>query len=661
MPFIRLCQTREVLPQEIEHFLNLNQNQIHRWAWTSKELHVENAGTLFTGARLVPGNKSTQPLPYFLNQSQGPLLPIKRFRQFEDPVNRLRHYPSDALLNHLETGQLQIHAKPLPSKQQAKIRRKAQSSFFDLSRNWDRFESKTWFKLRIRNLIGALYRRCRGPLIIRTPDSKQSTGHDREGPIEAVLDKLSRPLFKVQIRSSKPIPQFSQAFRLAHLGELKWQSKPAELILSSEELATLMSLPSPELIRSQLNSEPCAWLPGKLELSVQDRLKHLHIIGKTGMGKSTAILELFKKDLQKFPQLMIMDPHGDLIERALSLIPPSRQKDVILLDPSQREHPLALNPLESQGEKQIELQASSLLEMFFALSKGSWGPRLEYLLRNTLLTLLKCPNTTLLDIPRLLTNTKIVHHFAQQCNDIELQRFWVEEFLSLESRQRNEMISPALNKVGPLLSSSLLRNIFGQPKAKFNFDQILESPCIILVPLSKSLLGEDASRLLGMSFISMLHGSLLRRKHRHPLSLTLDEFQNFATPTLMTMLSESRKFGLALSLAHQYLKQVPENILDAIMGNVGSHLVLRSAYEDSETLAPIMNLEIEDLANLPELNAYFKGLKSGQPQSSVRIELQATAMQPQLFRCKRQFGRPRALVEAKLKARYTKRKIYTRQ
>jgi hypothetical protein len=656
MPFIRLCQTREVLPQEIENYFNSEQNKDQTWTWTGRNLHIsQNTGQLFTGGRLIDGEIQAKRLPYYLKHRRGPLFPIKRYRQFEDTANRLRIYPTDLLINQFSSNDtLQVQINPISAKKQDRIRSRAQNSKFHPENLWDRFESKTWFRRSFRNIIGIIWRYCRSSLEAKNTDIKQSLRHDREAPREAMLDKLSRPLFRVEVSATQAFHKFSQAFNLPHLGEVKWSRKKNELILSSEELATLLSPPSPEVIAKSLDSESCAWLPGKLEIQQNDRLKHLHIIGKTGMGKSTAIMNLFQQDLATFPQVMIMDPHGDLVDRIKSLIP--AEKKIILLDPSDREFPLALNPLEFHENDSLEQKTSSLLEMFFALSKGSWGPRLEYILRNTILTLLLCPNTTLLDIPRFLTQSKVTRELAQKCGDMELQRFWNEEFLSLDSRMRGEMISPILNKVGPLFSTPLLRNIFGQPKAKFSFDEILKKPCIILVPLAKSQLGEDASRLLGMSLLSLLHGSLLRRKERTPISLTIDEFQNVATPTLMTMLSESRKFGLALSLAHQYIKQVPENIMDAILGNVGSHLVLRTSYEDAEQLAPLLQLETEDLIQVPELNAYLKTLNNGQAQPTVRIELEfpnpLNNPQQRLIR----LGRPRALVEAKLKSRYNKYK-----
>jgi len=659
MTFIRLCQTRETLPQEVEHYFNAHTHQSHRWGWQNRQFFaLPSPHHLFEGAKITERKVQTTKSKYWLTHRRSPIFPIKRYKQFEDRDQKLRLNPTDLLIQELKKqDHIEFIIHPLSKKTQDRLRKRIQSPSFKLNSRWDLFETWTWHKLSFRNLFGKLWRWSRSH-VTHTHDAKQSKLHDREGPMEAILDKFSRPLFHLEIRCNRPFQTYAQSFALPHLGELQWSKKPQMLLLSSEELATLISPPSSKALR-KIPSEACAWLPGDPHIPLKDRLKHLHIIGKTGMGKSTALIELFQNDLRQFPQIMIMDPHGDLIEKALKIIPGN--KKLILLDPSNRDFPLALNPLELKKGENLEQKSSSLLEMFYALSKGSWGPRLEYILRNTLLTLLLCPNTSILDIPRILTRPEFTKKLAHQCADMELQRFWFQEFLATDARLRHDMIAPILNKVGPLLSTPLLRNIFGQPKSKFNFDQILTEPGIILVPLSKGKLGEDASRLLGMTLISMLQGSLLRREKPTPLALSLDEFQNFATPTLMTMLSESRKFGLALTLAHQYIKQVPEEIMDAVLGNVGSHIVLRSCFEDAERLAPLLQVETEDLINLPELNAYVKTIKEGVPQSSIRHEFRfvpqnSTSPPPTLS-----FGRPRALVEAKLKSRYNKDKILTRQ
>lgn len=381
------------------------------------------------------------------------------------------------------------------------------------------------------------------------------------------------------------------------------------------------------------------------------------------MGKSTVLLKFFQEDAKQNRAAVLLDPHGDLIEDALRLIPPDRINDLILLDPSDSTFPLALNPLELQPRENPNLKTSALVEMFEVLAKGSWGPRLEYILRNALLLLTLAPNTTLLDLPRLLTSESACRHLLDSTTDFELRRFFKDEFLALDLKTRHEHIAPILNKVGPLLTLPLLRNIFGQPKSKFSFETAFAENKLVLISLSKGKLGEDASRMLGMIFISMIQSTLLRRADLPPterttVCLTIDEFQNFATKTLLSMLAESRKYGLALTLANQYLTQLPEEIQDAVLGNAGSLLCFRTSYADAQILAPSLGLLEEDLTQLAPFQAYAKLLHRQSPLPLFRMDtekpiatglINATDLKN---RCAIHYGRPVSLVEEKLRIRY---------
>jgi DNA helicase HerA-like ATPase len=481
-----------------------------------------------------------------------------------------------------------------------------------------------------------------------------------------VLDKLSRPLFKTTFTLSHAFSDFVHGFTLPYLGELRLSRKPATCIFSAEELASLLALPSAKDQARNLHTEPTAYLPAPaqpLDLHEEDRKRHLYLVGKTGMGKSTVLLQLFTQDCAAQRTLVLLDPHGDLIDDAARLTPPNRHKDLILLDPSNADFPLALNPLELLPGEKANLKSSALIEMFEVLAKGSWGPRLEYILRNALLLLILSPNTTLLDLPRLLTSAPFCLHLLDRCNDLELRRFFHDEFLALDEKTRHEHVAPILNKLGPLLTLPLLRNIFGQPQSKFSFETAFAQNKIILINLSKGKLGEDASAALGMIFISMIQSTLLRRaalppNQRGAVALTIDEFQNFTTRTLLTMLAESRKYGLALTLANQYLTQLPPEIQDAVLGNAGSLLAFRSSYADAQILAPSLGLLEEDLTQLAPFQAYAKLLKNQNPLPLFRLDVQkpapSTTPAPLQYSPQR-FGRPRLQVEAKLQNRYNKK------
>ena len=359
---------------------------------------------------------------------------------------------------------------------------------------------------------------------------------------------------------------------------LSVRKKPSQLVFSAEELATLLSPPHAKIFTPVLHTESTAYLPcsrkNPLQLSDEDRKRHFYLVGKTGMGKSTTLLHLYREDLRRGNSIVLIDPHGDLIEEALAHTPPERHKDVLWIDPSDADFPLALNPLECLPHENPVLKTSALVDMFEVLAKGSWGPRLEYILRNTLLALTLAPNTTLLDLPPFLTNPTRTRKILENVNDPELRRFFEEEFLTLDEKTRHEYIAPILNKVGPLLTTPLLRNMFSQPQGKFHWDSALDDGKIILISLSKGKLGEDHSRLLDMIFIAMIQSALLRRadrpaNERRTVAVTIDEFQNFASKTLLSMLSELRKYGLALTLANQYLTQLPPEVQDSVLGNVG--------------------------------------------------------------------------------------------
>ncbi len=679
MYLLRLCETQEISPQIMEHWLCTVQKKNCQM----ELILCEEAGqiNLITSQDLSPhfhgsfSKNHTYKIPkgkYHVSQNKGSLLPIKRPSQFEDRVNKNRIFPMDTLVKEMSkhpNSFIHFTFNPISERKRQKALSRAKKGWFQPERKFDQWESKKWFQPSFRKLLGPLLRKASSSFQVQknTQDEQTESLHEREDPRRAILDKLSRPLFKVQIQMSHPFNSFIHGFTLPYLGELKIQKNVSKLILSAEELASIMSPPNPQNSSRILNTEPCTYLeppPGNpLEFQNSDRKKHLYILGKTGMGKSSTILEIFKEDLKKNQSMILMDPHGDLIEDALSKIPKDRHKDIVLIEPWKEEFPLALNPLECKPDENPLLKTSALIEMFQVLAKGSWGPRLEYILRNSILTLTLASNTTLLDLPRLLTNEKYAQSILSQITDPELLRFWNEEFFCLDSRQRTEAISPILNKVGPLITSPILRNIFGQPRSKFNINKLLEESKIILISLSKGRMGEDISRILGMIFISLIYAALLKRsdtskEQRSFLSLTIDEFQNFATPTLMSMLSECRKYGLALTLANQYISQLPLEIQDALLGNIGSFLAFRTSMQDAEKLAPILQVLPEDLTQLPPFQAYAKFLSNNTPLPCFRFNTPNTKeiskIDPNTIRQHSQnsFGRQRHLVEKKLKNRY---------
>jgi len=310
----------------------------------------------------------------------------------------------------------------------------------------------------------------------------------------------------------------------------------------------------------------------------EDRRKHMYVIGKTGAGKSTLIANMAINDIRNGHGVAVIDPHGDLSEMILNYIPKRRVNDVIYLDPTLDENrSFSLNLFDQEGMQHTDVVASGIVSVFYKLYQNSWGPRLEYMLRNTILSLLMYEDATFADIPRMLTNkqyrSKVVADISKK--DTILSQFWIDEFEKMSDRLRTEAISPILNKVGQFLSSQRIRSIVDSKRSTFSLDDVMNEGKILILNLSQGKLGEDTTALLGAMFITKIQLTAMRRvfipeEERRDFYLYVDEFQNFATNSFIKILSEARKYKLNLTLANQYVGQVDEDIQKAIFGNVGT-------------------------------------------------------------------------------------------
>jgi len=393
---------------------------------------------------------------------------------------------------------------------------------------------------------------------------------------------------------------------------------PKSQVLNVAELATIWHLPSQKLAVPNIawgrtmSSEPPETLPtaagpdkektnffAKTEfknsvvnfgIKKKDRRKHIYVVGKTGTGKSTMIANMVIDDMRKGQGCAVIDPHGDLCEILLNFIPSFRINDVVYLDPSDLEHPFALNPLEIRQEGQKELVASGIVSVFHKLYGNSWGPRLEYILRNCILTLLEFDNATFLEVPKLLADDQYRRKMIGKIEDPVIRAFWFNEFEKMPPQLRSEAISPILNKIGQFLSSRMIRNIIGQPHSTIDLLKIMDSGQILFVNLSQGKIGEDTSALLGAMIITQIQLAAMSRiyqpeEERKDFYLYVDEFQNFATTSFIKILSEARKFRLCLLVANQYLAQVEEEVLSAILGNVGSIASFAVGAEDARLMS----------------------------------------------------------------------------
>ncbi len=306
-----------------------------------------------------------------------------------------------------------------------------------------------------------------------------------------------------------------------------------------------------------------------------DRRKHVYIIGKTGAGKSTLIANMAIDDIRKDRGIGIIDPHGDLSEIILDYIPKRRLNDVVYLEPFDTERVFSLNVLEIKNKQHKDLVASGIVAIFYKIYGDSWGPRLEYILRNVIFTLLDVPGTTLTDVLRVLADATYRKKVVEQLTDPVIRDFWEKEFARMPDSLKAEAISPIQNKVGQFVSSKMIRNIIGNPKSTINLEQIMNEGKILILNLSQGKLGEDNAALLGAMIITQIqlaamNRSFMKEEERKDFFLYVDEFQNFATTSFIKILSEARKYRLCLTLANQYIGQLEEEVGFAIFGNVGT-------------------------------------------------------------------------------------------
>ena len=339
----------------------------------------------------------------------------------------------------------------------------------------------------------------------------------------------------------------------------------------------------------------------------RDRSRHVYIIGQTGAGKSGLLELLALSDVFYNQGYCIIDPHGDFAINNLRFVPESRVRDVVYFNPADTAFPVAFNPLEITDPTRKPNICSEVIGVLKRMFGDSWGPRLEHILRYTLLALLDRPSTTLLDISRLLTDKEFRKETLSYCKDVTVLQFWKHEFGQWNEKQVNESIAPVLNKVGAFTANPIIRNIIGQPKSSFDIRKIMDEGKILVVNLSKGLIGEDNAAILGAFLVTKVQLAAMSRSDipdvfdRRPFYLYVDEFQNFATDSFAVILSEARKYGLNLTVANQYVAQMTDSVRDAVFGNVGTTISFRVSADD----APILVKQFEptfDESDIIQLN-----------------------------------------------------------
>ena len=406
----------------------------------------------------------------------------------------------------------------------------------------------------------------------------------------------------------------------------------------------------------------------KFGIKEEDRRKHIYIIGKTGMGKSTLLENMAIQDIAAGKGLGMIDPHGELAEKLLDYVPKERVKDVVYFNPADTEFPVAFNVLEKVGEDQRHLVAAGLMGVFKKIWPDVWSARMEYILNNTVLALLEYPNSTLFGINRMLSDKEYRKEIISKIKDEVVKNFWTQEFAKYTERFAQEATPAIQNKIGQFITNPLIRNIIGQEHTSFDMRKMMDEKKILIVNLSKGRVGESNSHLLGAMLITKLYLAAMSRvnipeEERADFHLYVDEFQNFATDAFADILSEARKYRLSLALAHQYIGQLVTDtstkVRDAVFGNVGTMIVFRIGAADAEFLEKEFAPEfiIEDLVNLPFAGVYLKLMIDGvtsrpfSAQTLAPMEKQAVSFRKEIIEFSREkYGTPSLQVREKITA-----------
>ena len=432
------------------------------------------------------------------------------------------------------------------------------------------------------------------------------------------------------------------------LNRLRKRSLSGGFLLSVKELSTLFHLPNEREVPNLLHvlsrkAEPPADLPvdhadsdtsffGSTNFHSQnipfgikrnDRRRHLYTVGKSGSGKSKLLELLIQNDIMNGKGVGVLDPHGDLVDNVLKMIPEHRIKDVVIFDPSDMNFPICFNPL-ADVPPELKIRVTiGFIEIFKKLFGANWTPRLEHVLRYTTLALLDTPGTTILSILKMLTDKNYRQNIVRNIQDNVVKNFWVNEFAGWSEKFDNEAITPLLNKVGQFVSTNMIRNIVGQPDNKVDFREIMDGQKIILMKVSKGILGEENAALMGAIAITKIYQAAMaradtREEDRVDFYLYVDEFQNFATDTFDEILSEARKYRLNLTIAHQFLGQLSEKIRTTVFGNVGSMVSFRVGGEDAKIFAGEYNPRFSerDIINLAVRDFYLKMSIDGELQEA---------------------------------------------
>jgi len=616
------------------------------------------------------------------------LFPILRHTQFEDLQSGSFADPIDSLLRAVRpdgssSGRIEITVQPAGRRRRGRVRwavQRLNTPFFRfhyrLAHRFARLAThRLFWPLAV--LLGILAGRPGTLVSFRPIDTSTGRHHDREDDVQAASDKIGGHLFETRIRLVVEVAngttEFARdrletmagglgSFTVSRLATFR-MTRPRRgllrgpggrgFLLSHEELATLFHPPTAGVGAERLHTNDFAekeapvCLPsgeGEGEVVIgrvkfrsdhrtigiarRDRRRHLCVVGKTGMGKTTLLQSQILADIEAGRGVCLIDPHGDLAEAVLRSIPPRRTNDVILFDAADREYAVSFNPLACRDPDRIDQTTSGVVSAFKKIYE-SWGPRLEDTLRNAVFATAE-QGGTLDTMLRLLSDEPFRERFVAAIRDDLVQSFWIHEFARWNDRYRTEAVAAIQNKIRPFLTNRSLRAIVGHNHRSLDLRQIMDDRQVLIINLSKGRIGEDNSTLLGALLVASIQQAAMSRadvsqEKRPDFYLYVDEFQNFTTGSFATILSEARKYRLNLTVAHQYLKQLDDETANAVFGNVGSIVAFQVGSDDALVLAQQLakfdgQLKTQDLTNLPKYTAYVRLLIDGLPSSPFSME-----------------------------------------
>lgn len=547
--------------------------------------------------------------------------------------------------------------------------------------------------------------------------------------LEAIENKVSKPGFETEVRlivsaSTKQVADMhlenlKSAYAQFAASQNKFKPHPIRLkgmfmldviyryfpminfgpfkrtkVLSSEELATIFHFPNKTVetphifwLNAKRAPAPANMLKegmyiGKsvyrgmmrhVYIGEKDRLQHIYIIGKTGVGKSEQLKMMVMQDINAGKGVCVIDPHGDLIDDILLLTPSQRAEDIIYFDPADTERPMGLNMLEANTEEQKHFVANSIIGLMYKLydpmKTGIIGPRFEHAVRNAMLTAMSEEGATFVEVVRILTDSKFVQQLLPKVEDPMVRRYWTDQIAQTSDFHKSEVLDYIVSKFGRFVTNKMMRNIIGQSKSAFDFRRVMDEGKILLINLAKGKVGEENSQFLGLVLVpkilvAAMSRQDIRRGERRDFFLYVDEFQNFATPDFAQILSEARKFKLGLCVANQFVGQMEEEVKNAVFGNVGTLMAFRVGVTDANYLQHEFQPTFAetDLINIERFHAYMKTIINNEPVPPFSVDLirdikaEEKLMQPKIAEAIRKlsrlkYGRSREVVEAEVKQR----------